>query len=136
MFIEERSSSTYPTIVLIGCKVCHIGDMLPKHPTWTIPDLYHFVYDDWRIRKEIEDGAQTELKFPPIFRYDTMTEKALKYLQKNITLGSIEVKEIVEERKEEEKEEEESERSVTVPIMVSAASSEANQESTKESTEK
>ena len=69
--------------------------MLPKHPTWTTSDLYHFVYDDWRIRQEIENGAQTELKLPPIFRYDTLTEKAFKYLQKNITLGKIEVKEII-----------------------------------------
>jgi hypothetical protein len=80
-----------PTLVLIGCKHCQIGDMLPLHKTWTVTDLYHFVFDSWRYI------AENTPYTPPTFRFEWLSQEAIDYLNSNITLGSITCDNIIEE---------------------------------------
>jgi len=84
MFVTEKGK----LLVLIGCKHCQLGDLLPKHPTWKTTDLYHAVIDNWRTGKI------------PTFKYDTLPEKVFDFLQDNVTLGVIKCNDIIPEETE------------------------------------
>jgi len=88
MFIAEKGK----LLVLIGCKQCGVGDLLPKHPTWKSVDLYHAVVDNW-----------TEGKIP-VFKYPRLPEKVYDFLQDNVTLGKIVCYEIIEEEGDDDNE--------------------------------
>lgn len=86
MFIAEKGS----LLVLIGCKVCNLGDLLPRHPTLRSIDLYHAVVDNWREGKI------------PEWKYDRLPERIYDFLQDNVTLGKIVCREIIEEEGDDE----------------------------------
>lgn len=81
----EGSRKFQNKLVLFGCAACRQGEMLPRHPTLEIADLYHMVLDTTRNGKA-----------PPVFKYKRMTAGLKEFLEKNISFGSIKVLEVIE----------------------------------------
>ena len=71
-------------LILFACPSCKQGEMLPRHPTFQVIDLYNMLVD-------VSLG-----KRPPTFTFPRLSKKDLKFLQRQVTFGNIQVHEVIE----------------------------------------
>ncbi len=91
-------------LVLIGCKKCGVGDILPRHPTWKGHDLYNFVCDNWRALQKQKKDPTIHVPVPE-FKYKKMYDSVFEYLREKVTLGKITVEMVIDDPLEEEDDE-------------------------------
>jgi len=73
-------------LVFIHCPDCDRGEVMPLHPVWRKVDYYCFLVDN------VLKGAQ------PIFKFDRMDFDTYMFVNRAITLGKLEVREIIQKR--------------------------------------
>lgn len=79
-------------MIFIYCGKCDKGEVMPLHDAWKLVDYYCFVVDN------VLEGAE------PVFKYLEMDFDTYMFLNKNISLGKLDVGRIVQrgEKKDDE----------------------------------